>query len=726
MADILVELPDGRKVKFPAGTSRTDMEAAMQAISAAGPAPNPSGDPGNLRLDSPATPPGPKPGALADSFLARGLRGALVSRLDPAAEVVGRGLSMLPGKAGEWGAAELRDIQARNAERSQLQGDSRTRAGDDGMDVAGMVGTGVVDAVTLGPLFRGAKTGIELLKQGAKAGAIAGAVSPVEGSEGKSNEEYARDAAKSAGIGGVAGGVAAPLGAAVISKAADLGTRAVQGFAGAVRRNVAPTSAQQLVRDPRALEAFLAMQAREANVDWTRVPGTVRESLRESARRAVTSTGELPEAAVRNRLMAEAESLPELTLGQATRNPMQFTREANNPNEELRTLFGAQRNAATQKLQNLPNRFGPATTPLELGAGIEASLKNQAKLKKEEVGALYDAFNNSRGALQPLQNSQQFAGDAVTELKQQMLWRQLPQDFREVLEKIYKSGGEEMLNVRQASELRKALNANLTKNGPQTPTDAALSVVKNHLDKMLANPQVRNAEGETAIEGFKAANAARAEMGRWEESSQAIKYLIQRNPKVAQEYVFGRYVLNGSTKDMTGLWKTLPAETQAQVKRAFVQHVTELSMNRTGSEAAGAASTASKFLRTFPKEKLDLMFEKKELASLRNTLEYLRLISEPPAGAFKNTSNSLVDLKDFMSGLNNFPVLGPQVMSPLRQMGKEHELATAMRGGVHVPAAAQAPALLQNVAPRTPAVLSPLTGGAARGPLSSGAPLEEE
>jgi hypothetical protein len=708
MEPIRVTLPDGRSVAFPPGTDPEVVKATLASLG--GGSPSSENAPSALQPEQV----GAKPGALADSFLARGLRGAMVNRLDPAAEMVTR---LLPG---DFGRRELEKVQTMNAERKRLHDESRARAGDEGFDAAAMVGTGVVDAATFGPMFKNARTAWELAKQSGKVGAISGALSPVEGSADKDGLEYAKATAKNAAVSGVAGSVLGPAAGWALNKSGEGLKMLGQGVAGMTQRALKPTAAQQLTRNPNELEVFLADQAQAVNIDWRKVPDAVRESLRESARRAVTASGELPADAVRNRLVAEAEQLPALTLGQATRNPMQFTREANNPNDELRTLFGAQRNAATTKLQELPNQLGPAQTPHELGANIADALKAQSKDRKKEVSALYDQFNNSRGALQPLQNSQQFAGDALADLQSKMLFEQLPAGFQTLITKLHAGKGEELLNIRQAGDLRKAINANMTQNGPQTSKDAALGVVKTHLDNMLDNPQVRSEAGEEAIKGFRAAVDARKGMGKWEESSKAIADLTSRNPKVANEYVFSRYVLNGPIKDMQGLWKTLPLENQSQAKRAFVNHVTDLAMNKTGSEAVGAAGTASKFLRQFPKEKLELMFpEKGELKSLRNTLEYLRLVSEAPAGSFKNTSNSMVDMKDFLSSAGlNLPVIGPMITGPLRKMRADQEISESMRGGLHVPAEVEAPRAMQRLAGRSPAALSPLAGVAAQSLLA--------
>lgn len=717
--DIIVPLPDGRRARFPKGTAPEVIEATIARLAA----PNPSAGVENSAAAPPATaataPAGsgaPKPGALADNFLSRAVRGALVNRVDPAAEMLVRGVNAI----GLVPDSEVANVQRINAERRALHEASRERVGDTGFDAAATTGTAALDMAALGPMMRllgkphlaNPRSLIDLAKAGGVAGGTAGLLSPVEGSEEMSNPRLAWEKAKQIGVGGGAGALAAPLGAVAIDKTLggvrDVATAVARG----ARRAVAPTTAQQAVNDPRSLEAYLMNEARQVGVDWARVPEAMKNSLREATRRATTVTGALPADAVRNRLVAEAEGLPQLTVGQSTRDPMQFSREANSPDEELRALFQGQRTAATERLGTLSNRYGAPRTDYELGTAIEGTVASQAAQHRAAINALYNVARDKQGGYQVLQNTTDFAKEAVRELKKQQLWEDLPASMRGQLQLLTSDGGRYKLTARQAVQLLQNINGKTT--DMRDPTNAALGLLKSRVNDLLDAPQFRDAKtGEDVIAAFRAASARRAEMGRWEDSSAAIKELAKRNPRIATERIFDRYVIGGSVDDFAGLWNTLPSNLQNGVRRQFIDEITARAMNRTATDATNFGS-ATKMLREYPREKLDLMFSRDELRSLRNTLEYLRLTTEAPAGSFVNRSNSLVDLKDLLSNTQNVPLLGPTVSGPLRKMVEANEARNAATsGGLFVASdPAPLPALVQSGIRRSPGAYPAVGAGA--------------
>lgn len=738
--DIVVYLDDGRTARFPAGTKPEVIETTLQRIApgvertvlAAEPgnrSQTPSNTPAAPRAADPGAPSvrkaltdsrelgrllrGPAPQGLADSFLARMARGTAISRLDPLAELAARGAESaglnVPG-------AGVADVQAMNAERRDIQAGSRERVGDTGLDNAGTAGTMVLDTLLLNGMFRGlGKPHLarpDSLKDLAKAGAVAGGVtagmSPVEDSARMSTPELLFEKAKQTGVGVPVGMVAAPLASIGLTKAAEgigAGLRGVRDWA---RSTIAPNSALRTSQNDAQLEKFLGDQAASVNVEWARVPEAVKQSLRDATRRATSVSGTLPAEAVKNRLLAESEGLPQLTLGQATRDPMQFSREANSPEEQLRNYFGNQRNSATQRLGSIADSFGPPRTPYALGDELAGEVGRQAATRRSTISSMYDEFKGDAAGYHKLTNTPDFVRSALSELKTQQQFNDLPKTFRDQLMALERQGG--TLSIRDAAQLWKNINSYYS-NTQGTPAGAALGTLKAEAAKLLDGATFAGTKrGAEVIEKFRAANAERRLMGQWEESSSAIKELAKRNPRVAQEAVFDKYVMRGSVNDFTGFWKTLPADLRLGVKRRFVEEVSEKAMNAYGSQAT-ATSTAVKLLREYPKEKLDLMFSPSELKSLRNTLEYLRLTTEAPAGSFVNRSNSLVDLKDFLSDTRNVPLLGPGLSRPLRAMIDEDEARLALDPArLDTPLAPiEVPRGVQSLVRRSPTVVAPQT-----------------
>lgn len=725
MADedrIVETLPDGRVLRFPKGTppdviARVKREYGAQqpaALSASAPAAAPPA----LAQSAPRT--GGSTGVLADSFLERAARGAVINRIDPAAEM----LSRVGAAVGLGSDEEVRRVQDMNLERKELQAASRERAGSKGFDLAALAGTVPLDFLTLRGLFglsgspalSNPQNLAELSKAGAAAGAVTGLVGPSENSEKKSGLELAWDKTKQTALGGAFGAVAAPLVSMGINKAVQTGQGLADSAKRLVQRTLAPNPAQQTASDPKALEAYLVEQAQRNNIDWAKLPETIRASLREATKRAVSVTGELPQAAIRNRLVAEAEGLPPLTVGQATRDPIQFSREMNSPEEELRRFLASQRDTATAHLRERGAAFGPPRSRYEVGSEIGAAIGSQAAQRRKAIAELYDSFTSDAAGYHRIVNTPDFVRNAIANLKVAQAYDDLPPVFRRQLEELEKSGGK--LSIRDAAQLWKNVNSYYSSTYG-TPAGNALGSLKNDLRSLLDDAKFSNTgKGDGVIDKFRAANQARRDMGEWEDSSAAIGALAARKPQIAAENVFSRYVMSGSVKDFQGLWKALPDEAQRAVKRHFVDTVARAAMNKTDSAAAGAAGEASRILREFPKEKLSLMFKPEELKSLRNTLEYLRLTSEAPAGNFVNRSNSLVDLKDFLSRTENIPFVGPWASGPAKRMIEQQAARQAMESGALTvgPPEATVPAAIRHLEALTPTLVAPrgrdaVTGG---------------
>lgn len=740
MADnspIQVQMPDGRIAQFPAGTDPAVIRAAIRRYMAVNPAaPNPSASSQTMSRDTAgeaATPPAlaatapgltatsprgqPSSTPLEDTFVGRAVRSVGVNRLDPAVEMLMRASNAFGGTPTD----ALKDFQAGAARRRAEYEASRARAGDTGADIAGTLGTGVTDALLLKPFLPMPTSLADLAATGAKAGAVTGVLNPVENTEDRSNAQFFTDKLKQAGVGAGTGALLSPAVAYGMQRLIGMGMGAGSSLAKYIRNRVAPSSAYTVANDPQALEQYLATQARQTGADWTQIPDALKQSLREATKRAISTTDALPDEAIRNRLIAEKENLPQLTLGQATRDPVQFSREANSPDEELRMLFGDQRNAATQRMQQIAGGAGAPATKYDVGAQIRDAIAAQAKMHNDRVNGLYEAARSDPSGYANITNTSDFVHNALGELENKMLSPSLPPGVLKKLQDLASEGG--MLSARDAVQMRQAINGLMSND--RSPTNAALRVVKTELDKLLDNPQFAEDDaGKPVIQLFKAASAARRKQGEWEGSSAVIGDLASRDPKMAVEKIVDRYVTGaGPVDDFTGLWKTLPPPVQQGIKRQFVDHVISLGTNGTGTTATGG-SQAIKYLRNYPPEKLNLMFHPDELRSLRNVLEYLRLTSEAPAGSFVNRSNSLVDLKDLLSRSGNLPIAGEQVMRPLRAMAAEHAARRAMGPGVHVPQEYRLGALGQAIARQLPYMALP--GAQLGAQAAPGAPPEDQ
>jgi hypothetical protein len=661
------ELEDGTILEFPDGT-KPEVIAKVKARHAAAAAPTSSAEGPTLGQKAMASVPG------------RMVMGPIMDRIDPMAEALVRGANAV-GLAPE---SEVKRVQGINAERSQLYDQARKDTGNEGADIARAVGSLPLDlTVTRGAVGPNAfKTMPGMMKAGAATGAGVEAMAPVKGSEDMSNMDYATAKAKQMLVGGGAGAlitpIAAPLTEAAIGGVSKLGNWAAQKLRGWVAPEGDPRS---IVRDPETLEQFMAHQASRVGVDWAKVPEEVQASLKAAAQRATVATGQLPDIAVQNRLIAEKANLPQLTLGQASRDPVEFSREANNPDPTFRSeVLGAQQTAAAKALQEAQSVTPGAATPYVAGSQTAADIAAQAKAQRDKISGLYDKAREDPAGYQLIQNTRDFAVDAIRELKKQQLWDQVPKAFQTQLQLLVTDNGRFKLTARQAANLLQNINGQFV-NG-RDPKNVAMGILKEKATSLLDNAQMRDQEaGSGVLSAFNDARAARRELGKWEGSSAAVENLASKTP-IPPERVYEKYIASGSIDDMKGLWNTLKPESQQLMRRQFVDDLVKKALNRTGTELTNYSS-ALKWLREFPREKLKLMFpDETSLQPFKHILEYVRLTKEAPPGNFVNRSNTGTMLVDALARSQNVPMIGPMLTKPLANLRTQMARTRAESGAL--------------------------------------------
>jgi hypothetical protein len=695
MTTIRVPLDNGMVLEFPEGTAPAVIEAAKEKFSAAPPPTS-----GQRAMTS-------VPGRLG--------MGAVMDRIDPMAEGAARGAQAL---GVEIPGASVSDVQSMNKERRGIYEAARAATGQEGMDIARMLGPlpldiGVTKAIAP-KLLAAPRTTSELAKSGAVVGGGSAAMAPVKDSEGLSNIDYALEKLKQTGIGTGLGAVITPVAAPLTELALAGVGRGAAALAQKAKSLFAPNVAQEIVKDASKLDQFLAAQAKQVGVDFAAVPENVRDSLRQAAVRATTATGKLPAAAIQNRLIAEKAGLPQLTVGQATRDPVQFSREANLADEEFRQFLGGQQTAATQALKGAQGGLPGEATPYVAGSEVIKDLAAQRKVYDDKIRELYDTARNDPAGYQLIQNTRNFAKETIRDLKKQQLWGELPTVFQKQLNLLTVDSGRYKLSARQAADLLKNINAQRSPSG-QEPKDVALGVLKTRARELLDNAEMRNPEeGARVIGAFKEASKKRAERGQWEEKSTAIENLSSKSP-IAPERVYEKYVASGSVDDLKGLWSTLGAESKQLMQRQFINDLVNRAMNRSGTELTNYSS-ALKWMRDMPKEKLNTLFpNKKDLQQFKNILEYVRLTKEAPPGNFVNRSQTGVMLMDAIASARNLPVIGPMVAKPFNDLRAQRQAAAAQSGAVFGEGEATAPlpvgALQRLGAQAVPFLSAPLASG---------------
>lgn len=315
--------------------------------------------------------------------------------------------------------------------------------GDAGVDVGRIAGN-IVNPVNMAPgmaLMRGANTLGSLALRGAAAGAMGGALQPVV----DPGDDFAAKKAVQAGIGAVAGGVLTPA----VSKVAERVVRGVQSASGS---RAAPDIDV-------AMNNLFARQG----INPADLNDSIRNSVRSQIDEAFRTRTRIDPAAIIRRAEFEAVGLSgdaAPTLGQVTRDPMQFAKEKNlsGINMDGQNELSARFQNQNQRLAGVFDRAG-ATSATDRGTAGDTlinALRQADEPVKQGVDDLYTAARNmSNGRVADLDRAA-FSDAANTALDDGMLNAFVPSNVRGLLNDI--TAGKGPFNVESAVQIDSLLS----------------------------------------------------------------------------------------------------------------------------------------------------------------------------------------------------------------------------------------------------------------------------
>lgn len=371
---------------------------------------------------------------------------------------------------------------------------------DPGFDWMRLAGN-VINPVTLLTPTGGAGVGASIGAL-ARAGAVGGAVSGLEQpvlNDNNGADFWAKKAEQGA-LGAVSGGVATPL----VSKGVGAVVNGAQRAIGAVQQRVAPAamtpgSVQQAVAD--ALSAN-GMRLEDA-------PPVILQSVTRQAQEALQAGQKLDPVAAIRKAQFEAVGMTgnaAPTLGQVTRDPMQYANERNLVGVRIKTPTG-EGNPLSDRFQSQANamqgvfdRAGAtgATDSNAAGATLMDALRTADAPVKGAVDAQYAAaraMNNGRAA--ELERGT-FSNAANQSLDEGMLGHALPGDVRNLLNDI--TSGKTPFNVDAATQIDSILSRAQRKASIAGDDNAALAVGKVR-DALHATPLVTEGQGAATAAG---------------------------------------------------------------------------------------------------------------------------------------------------------------------------------------------------------------------------------
>lgn len=399
-------------------------------------------------------------------------------------DAVGNAVDNLGNKLADLGLPVARSNGAAGVDKlvtdqnRQYEADRKAAGRGDGTDWMRITGN-VINPATLAAAVEtgGVSTLGQLALAGARAGAISGALQPVVGAEPGS---FWSEKAGQAALGAATGAVATP----VLGKATEAAAKGIKTVA-------------QRVATPPGVNVEVAVnnvlrQAPTEGMDAAQLPKVVLDSVRRQVGEALQAKQALQPAAILRKAQAEAVGLTgdaAPTLGQVTRDPIQFAQEKNLSGVALNTGRGQGNplsdrfQAQAKALQGVFDLAGAreATDRVTGGQTIIDALKAyDVPIKAGVDGAYENARAMAQGRLAELERGH-FSRTANEALDRGMWGRFVPPEVRGLLNDI--TEGKVPFNVESEVQIDGILSAAQRKaeRSGDDATRSALGVIRDAL-----------------------------------------------------------------------------------------------------------------------------------------------------------------------------------------------------------------------------------------------------
>lgn len=462
-------------------------------------------------------------------------------------------------------------------------------------------------------------------------------------------EQFGAEKAKQAVAGMAAGAVLAPA----ASKAADvIGSVADKAINAA--RNAMGRGEQ--VSEQIVLNSIRTELGRQ-NLSLDDVPNHILNQVRQQVQASMRTGRTVDPVALLRQADFEAVGTKG-TLGQITRDPVQYTREMNlrgvaGPGDPLMRRFNEQRTAFGDVLSNLGARG--ADDAYTAGQRLTNALDAFDAPRSATVDALYKSAKAADGRYAPM-NTPQFSTLANDALDSGMLNSALPEKARTLLNDV--STGKIPLNVNTSVMLRRRLEG--TARDLQRSGDKEGALAVRQITGALDATDVLPGAGEQAVSAFNTARKAAAQRFGVIDKNPALKAFLDGDANM--DTFVPKYVLNGSTDDLKQLTQILNPQGKTVVRQ---QIAAELERKAFGSnvtaDSAFAVERYNEALKKMGREKLSQFFSAEEIDQLQALGRAAAWAGKRPAGSAVNESNTAAAAMNLFSSLRGASIALPVV-----------------------------------------------------------------
>ena len=587
-----------------------------------------------------------------------------------------------------------RVVNTANTERDQ----SRQMAGADGFDGSRLVGN-IANPVNLvgGWSAAAAKTLPQLAMRGAQAGAIGAATQPVVGDA----ADFWTQKAGQAASGALAGAVATPL----LSKGLEAAGTAIKAGAGMAQRAAAKAAAT-----PEQIKVTVTNVLNAAGVAPAEITDAMRASIASQVQQALAAGQKLNPAALVRQAQAEAVGLTDnaaLTLGQRTRDPMQFAREQNLSGVNLQGPQGAGNPLASrfaEQNKRLGQVFEPAAgagDPLAAGQTMMATLQAANETADANVRAAYRAFREATGRdLEvPLQG---LAQDYAATLRD--FGDTIPGAIRGQLEALGLLGGTQRrgMDITEAERLIKLINVHYDPS--KKAQRAGLDQLRDGLQRAVTEAADVADNGAGAEAAQLAAEARQTAAGVFQARKDAPALAAAAADKAPDRFV-QQYLIGAPVRDVQALAPYLQQNPEAW-QQARAQIAETLRRAAFGENLSGdkvfAPDRYAAALRQLGPQRLEVFFTPQEVVRLNLAGKVASDTLTTPAGAQRavNYSNSGNAVMNLLGTLSESPLMRnlPGARALANQVGEiktEREIGRALSQQAPKPSAELSPEALR-------------------------------
>lgn len=465
--------------------------------------------------------------------------------------------------------------------------------------------------------------------QGGKIGGLAGLTSPVE--VGESGKYWGSKVAQTA-LSTVGGAVLGPI----IGKVGD----AVVSRINSMRFNPANAAKEA--------DEIISGALRESGQKIDDIPAAQVESLRQQVTAALSQGQKLDAAAALRKADFDAEKIVP-TLGQVTRDPMQYAAEQN-----VRGVKGAGEKlterlaTGNQQLSAGIGAYGTNAAEAPVAASkLADALKNYDVGKRAAVTKEYSAARESTGKdLEiPMQGLAQDYADILHRYAEKV-----PGGVRNAFEDFGLGKGKQtkVFTFEEADKLLKTINDNWS---PESK--AALGEL---------NRAVKNAASSVDASGGPFAPAVKLARERFAEHEAIPALRAAAAGKVDDTFV-NKYVINSrSTEEVQKLAAVLKKEAPEAFQETRQQIGAHLSRAAFGENVAGDKAVAqesyNRALRNIGTAKLNAFFEPNEVEQMKRLGRIASYQGSPPAASASNYSNTASALANLLRAAGGILPIG--------------------------------------------------------------------